>query len=422
MAAFSAIKPAIRATYRRISIFGHNKSSNSASSSAAQSVPMASTPPTTQADPIPQEPIAPIPLEYLTFSVECFTTFLLSADNSPFTDHHGKIYQDMNLPISDYYISSSHNTYLVGHQLVGVSTIEGYIRALLQSCRSVESECYSPIMEKAGSRESSLVDIYDGDEEPVITHGKTLTSKVPLRHICEAIDKYAFVTSPYPIIISAEVHCGLEGQDMIAEIMKSTFGKKLVDTHIQGHDLGGEDAVLPSPEQLKKRILLKVIHPALQPDRRVLNIADRQKISIYPKARTRVQRLTLNLPLSRQVTTTQTRRSRPLDRKAFSTVSGEEQARPPVPSMPLLRKPQTRLPPLPTLPCQRILALWSTTAIPWQPNSPKFECRRHLLAYWSTQSASSAVGSTRRSDMRLSTCSPSPRTPRINTSNDTRAQ
>ena len=85
-----------------------------------------------------------------------------------------------------------------------------------------------------------------------------MTSKVPLRDICEAIDKYAFVTSPYPIIISAEVHCGLEGQDMIAEIMKETFGKKLVDAHIPGHDLSGEDAVLPSPEQLKKRILLKV--------------------------------------------------------------------------------------------------------------------------------------------------------------------
>jgi len=85
-----------------------------------------------------------------------------------------------------------------------------------------------------------------------------LTSKVPLRDICEAIDKYAFVTSPYPIIISAEVHCGLEGQDMIAKIMKETFGKKLVDAPIEGHDHSGEDAVLPSPEQLKKRILLKV--------------------------------------------------------------------------------------------------------------------------------------------------------------------
>ena len=49
---------------------------------------------------------------------------------------------------------------------------------------------------------------------------------------------------------------------MIAEIMKSTFGKKLVNAPIQGHDLGGEDAILPSPESLKKRILLKVSQPS----------------------------------------------------------------------------------------------------------------------------------------------------------------
>jgi len=67
-----------------------------------------------------------------------FAAFLLSPENAAFSDQSDKVWQDMNAPISDYYVSSSHNTYLVGHQLVGVSTIEGYIRALLHSCRSVE--------------------------------------------------------------------------------------------------------------------------------------------------------------------------------------------------------------------------------------------------------------------------------------------
>ena len=71
-------------------------------------------------------------------TVESFNTFLLSPDNCAFSDQHSSTWHDMTRPLSEYYISSSHNTYLVGHQLVGVSTIEGYIRALLHSCRSVE--------------------------------------------------------------------------------------------------------------------------------------------------------------------------------------------------------------------------------------------------------------------------------------------
>ena len=75
---------------------------------------------------------------------------------------------------------------------------------------------------------------------------------------------------------------------MIAEIMKATFGKKLVDAPIQGHGLSEEDAVLPSPEQLKNRILLKVSQPlCLRADLPVLNIADRQRISTFPKAKRR---------------------------------------------------------------------------------------------------------------------------------------
>jgi hypothetical protein len=49
------------------------------------------------------------------------------------------------------------------------------------------------------------VDIYSSEGVPVVTHGKTLTSSVPLSSVCEAIMKYAFVASPYPVIISAEV-------------------------------------------------------------------------------------------------------------------------------------------------------------------------------------------------------------------------
>jgi phosphatidylinositol-specific phospholipase C-like protein len=101
----------------------------------------------------------------------------------------------------------------------------------------------------------TVVDIFDGDKEPVVYHGKTLTTKVPLRKACEAIAKYAFVVSPYPIIISAEVHCSVPQQDMIALIMREVFGESLVSAPVQDRP---RITVLPSPEDLKGRILLKV--------------------------------------------------------------------------------------------------------------------------------------------------------------------
>ncbi|KIM36249.1 hypothetical protein M413DRAFT_449303 [Hebeloma cylindrosporum] len=169
-------------------------------------------------------------------SLEGFSAFLISPENAAFSEQNRPIWQDMTQPISDYYISSSHNTYLVGHQLVGVSTIEGYIRALLHSCRSVE------------------LDIYDGDHEPMIYHGKTLTSKVSLRDVCQAIAKYSFVTSPYPVLISAEVHCGVAQQDKIVDIMIEVFGDSIVQAPVEGRP---KIEALPSPEDLKNKFLLK---------------------------------------------------------------------------------------------------------------------------------------------------------------------
>lgn len=174
------------------------------------------------------------------WTLDDFTTFLLSTENAAFGD---KVH-DMTRPLSEYYISSSHNTYLVGHQLVGESTIEGYIRALGSGCRSVE------------------VDIWDGDSEPVITHGRTLTGSVSLKHVAQAIAKYAFVASPYPVIISAEMHAGIEQQSMVAATFKEVFGDMLVTAPIAGSGWGGpgdveELELLPSPEALKGRVLVK---------------------------------------------------------------------------------------------------------------------------------------------------------------------
>lgn len=101
------------------------------------------------------------------------------------------------------------------------------------------------------------MDIYDGDDEPMIYHGKTFTSKVSLRDICHAISKYAFVTSPYPLLISAEVHCGLRQQEKMVDIMTEIFGDTLVQAPVENRP---KLEKLPSPEELRGKILLKARH------------------------------------------------------------------------------------------------------------------------------------------------------------------
>lgn len=73
------------------------------------------------------------------WTLDSLTKFLSSAENSR-TEA-----PDMTRPLPEYYISSSHNTYLVGEQWRGESTVEGYIRVLLADCRCVESE-YLPFI------------------------------------------------------------------------------------------------------------------------------------------------------------------------------------------------------------------------------------------------------------------------------------
>ena len=66
--------------------------------------------------------------------------------------------------------------------------------------------------------------------------------------------KYAFVASPYPIIISAEIHCSVPQQEQLVIIMKEVFGEHLVWAPV---DARPKIDVLPSPEELKGRVLLK---------------------------------------------------------------------------------------------------------------------------------------------------------------------
>uniref|UniRef100_A0A8C5HI92 Phosphoinositide phospholipase C n=1 Tax=Gouania willdenowi TaxID=441366 RepID=A0A8C5HI92_GOUWI len=165
-----------------------------------------------------------------------FTMYMLSKENCMFNPDHGRVYQDMKHPLSHYYISSSHNTYLTKDQLTGDSSVEPYIRALINGCRCVELDCW------------------DGDKgEPVIYHGHTLTSKVPFVQVIQTIKEYAFKASPYPLILSLENHCSVDQQAVMARLLRSILGDELLTKPLSGLD----SRYLPSPEDLKGKILVK---------------------------------------------------------------------------------------------------------------------------------------------------------------------
>ncbi|XP_024114362.1 inactive phospholipase C-like protein 2 [Oryzias melastigma] len=168
-------------------------------------------------------------------SLDGFSNYLMSPECHIFDPDHKSVCQDMNQPLSHYYINASHNTYLIEDQFRGPSDVTGYIRALKMGCRCVE------------------LDVWDGpDNEPVIYTGHTMTSQIVFRSVIDVINKYAFVASDFPLILSLENHCSLKQQKVMFQHLKKILGDK-----IHSDPPKPEDCFLPSPSELKGKILLK---------------------------------------------------------------------------------------------------------------------------------------------------------------------
>lgn len=162
---------------------------------------------------------------------------------------------DRSHPLPEYFISSSHNTYLMAHQLFGTSSAKAYERALDTGSRCVE------------------IDAWDNDKdpnEPKVTHGYTLVSHISFRSACEAIrdvvDKEATQPRsesgypPGPVFLSLENHCGPDGQKRLVDIMTAVWGDRLLSKRIRdkGHQEeqgSGEHVTL---EELDSKIVVIV--------------------------------------------------------------------------------------------------------------------------------------------------------------------
>ncbi|XP_051567045.1 1-phosphatidylinositol 4,5-bisphosphate phosphodiesterase delta-4 isoform X2 [Myxocyprinus asiaticus] len=171
-----------------------------------------------------------------SMSIDGFLMYLTSPEGSIFSPERQGVFQDMNQPLAHYYISSSHNTYLMEDQLKGPSSVEAYIQALKRGCRCVEVDCWN-----------------GANGEPVVYHGHTLTSKILLKDVISTVAQYAFKVSEYPLIVSIENHCNVEQQEVMARYFREMLGDMLLTSTADGRT----SSELPSPEALKRKILLK---------------------------------------------------------------------------------------------------------------------------------------------------------------------
>eukprot|EP00080_Pristionchus_pacificus_P014141 PDM74161.1 egl-8 [Pristionchus pacificus] len=171
-------------------------------------------------------------------SGDAFLRFLQSDENSSVFLDRIELHQDMDQPLCHYYINSSHNTYLTGRQYGGKSSSEIYRTVLLNGCRCIELDCWDGTGENKG--------------EPIITHGKAMCTDDVLYQIRDT----AFVRSEYPVILSFENHCSKSNQLKMAKYCMDIFGDMLLTRPFDDYSLE-PGVVLPSPNKLKRKILIK---------------------------------------------------------------------------------------------------------------------------------------------------------------------
>lgn len=193
-------------------------------------------------------------------SKDTFFSYLTSDLNDAFDPARGQIENDdMSLPLSCYWINSSHDTYLTNVSTkmnaqiqAGTAAVDVamYSYALNRGCRCVE------------------VDVWDGSgsqkNEPVVRSGDSKSDNAAAEGILFSdVVKviHSFMLSKkdcLPIILIIESNCSKNNQDKMAEILKSTLADDDM-LYIPGK---AKVRVLPSPEKLRGKLVVKFKHPA----------------------------------------------------------------------------------------------------------------------------------------------------------------
>ena len=146
--------------------------------------------------------------------------------------------QDMDHPMTDYFVNSSHNTYLDGNQIIGNCSISMYPYVLDNGTRFVDLDTF---------------DNREEDNEPVITHWHFPVGSIPFKDTLIAIKNSAFQKNNYPVVLSLENHCG----DVCQEKMQNYFLSIIGRENLYILDSKTPPLQYPSPNQLKNKFIIK---------------------------------------------------------------------------------------------------------------------------------------------------------------------
>jgi len=136
-------------------------------------------------------------------------------------------------PLAEYFVSSSHNTYLIAGQLYGKADTNAYEIALSTGARCVEIDAWDDEADK---------------EEPKVTHGYTLATHISFRAVCETLARIVDKETKQaegnwkaaPIMISLENHCSEHGQQRLVAIAKEVLGDRLVSKAVHDVSAGSQ--------------------------------------------------------------------------------------------------------------------------------------------------------------------------------------
>ncbi|KAH7855255.1 hypothetical protein Vadar_022922 [Vaccinium darrowii] len=192
-------------------------------------------------------------------TLDDFFHFLLFDDlNGPI---RSQVHHDMTAPLQHYFIYTGHNSYLTGNQLSSECSSIPIIKALQRGVRVIELDLWPN----------------SAKDEVHVLHGRTLTTPVSLIKCLKAIKEYAFVKSPYPVVITLEDHLTADLQAKVAEMVTQTFGEMLYYPESRSLE------EFPSPEALKYRIILSTKPPKeyleSQPPRERVNGSQTERYS-----------------------------------------------------------------------------------------------------------------------------------------------